>query len=302
MSNKNILITGINGFVGSILRRSLEEKGYHVFGIDTESRDPAVLKADISNLPAVISCVEELSPRFIFHLAAISRVDSIDPSLLYAINVNGTINLLSSAVRLKNKPGFMLVSSAQVYGIVDDSFQPVTEGAAICPVNHYGASKASAEHIARVFHFDHGLPLVIVRPFNHTGRGQNPHFIIPKIISAVREKKRSLELGNLSVIRDFMDVRDVTDAYIRLMEHLPDGEVFNVASGTGYRLSDILNLIQELSQTILEIKQTDSLLRKNEIIKSIGDSSALQRYLDWKPAYSIRDTLEWILSESVAVQ
>jgi nucleoside-diphosphate-sugar epimerase len=297
MSDNNILVTGINGFVGSILRQSLEEKGYHVYGIDTESRDPAVRQTDIANLPAVMKCMEELSPSFIFHLAAISRVDSVDPSLLYAINVNGTMNLLSAAVRLKKKPGFLLVSSSQVYGIVDDSLQPIAEDAPIRPVNHYGASKASAEHIASVFRIDHGLPLVIVRPFNHTGRGQNPHFIIPKIVSAVREKKQGLELGNLTVIRDFMDVRDVTDAYIRLMERLPDGEIFNVASGTGYRLNDLLTLIQELSQTTLDIKRSDSLLRKNEIIKSIGDSSALQRCLNWRPAYSIRDTLEWILSE-----
>ena len=94
-----------------------------------------------------------------------------------------------------------------------------------------------------------------------------------------------------------MDVRDVVDAYIRLMERLPDGGIFNVASGTGYRLTDLLNLIQELSQTTLVIKKSDSLLRKNEIIKSIGDSSALQQCLSWRPCYSIRDTLEWILSE-----
>ncbi|HOD13427.1 MAG TPA: GDP-mannose 4,6-dehydratase [Spirochaetota bacterium] len=297
MSYNNILITGINGFVGSILRRSLEVKGYHVFGMDTESRDTAVRQTDITNLPAVMKCMEELSPDFVFHLAAISRVDSVDPSLLYAINVNGTMNLLSAAVSMKKKPGFLLVSSSQVYGIVDASLQPITEDTPLRPVNHYGASKASAEHIANVFRIEHGLPLVIVRPFNHTGRGQNPHFIIPKIVSAVREKKQGLELGNLSVIRDFMDVRDVTDAYIRLMERLPDGEIFNVASGTGYRLSDLLTMIQELSKTTLDIKHSDSLLRKNEIIKAIGDSSALQQCLNWRPAYSIRDTLEWLLTE-----
>lgn len=297
MSDTTILITGINGFVGSILRRSLEAKGYLVFGIDTESKDPSVRQADITSLPAVLQCMEELSPDFIFHLAAISRVDLTDPSLLYSINVNGTMNLLSAAARLKKKPGFLLVSSSQVYGVVDDSRQPITEDVPIRPVNHYGASKAAAENIARVFHLDHGLPLVIVRPFNHTGRGQDPHFIIPKIASALREKKHGIELGNLSVIRDFMDVRDVADAYIRLMERLPDGEIFNVASGTGYRLSDLLTLMQELSHTTLEIKQSDSLLRKNEIIKSIGDSTALQHSLKWRPAYGIRDTLEWMLSD-----
>jgi GDP-6-deoxy-D-talose 4-dehydrogenase len=297
MSSKQVLITGINGFVGSVVRRSLEEKGYRVSGIDTASKDPAVRKADITDLVAVTRCLEEFSPDFIFHLAAIAQVDSSNPSLLYSINVNGTMNVLSASARMKKKPGLLLVSSAQVYGIVDGSRQPIREDAPIRPVNHYGASKAACEHIARVFHFEHGLPLVIVRPFNHTGRGQSPHFIIPKIAAAMREKKQSIELGNLSVIRDFMDVRDVADAYIRLMERMPDGETFNVASGTGHRLTDLLGMMQEISRSTITINTADSLLRKNEIVMSIGDASALQQCLNWRPSYSIRDTLEWILSE-----
>jgi GDP-6-deoxy-D-talose 4-dehydrogenase len=297
MNIKNILITGINGFVGSILRRELEKQGYHVFGIDTIANDPAVRQADITDLTAVTRCMEELSPDFIFHLAAISWVDSANPSLLYSININGTINILTAASRLTNKPGLLLVSSAQVYGIVDDSRQPIREDAPISPINHYGASKAAAEHVARIFHYDNDLPLIIVRPFNHTGRGQNPHFIIPKIIAAIRERKHDIELGNLSVIRDFLDVRDVVNVYIQLMRRLPDGGIFNVSSGNGYRLKDLLILIQELAHMTLDIQQSDSLIRKNEIITSIGDSSALQQCLNWRPSYTIRDTLEWILSE-----
>ena len=297
MSTTHVLITGINGFVGRILRRSLEDRGYRVSGIDIASKDPAVLKADITDAVAVMKCMEELSPDFIFHLAAIAQTDSANPSLLYSINVTGTLNVLSAAVRIDKKPGLMLVSSAQVYGVVDDSRQPIREDSPIMPVNHYGASKAACEHIARVFHYDHELPLVIVRPFNHTGRGQDPHFIIPKIAAAIRDGKESIELGDLSVIRDFLDVRDVADAYIRLMERLPDGETFNVSSGTGYRLTDLFSMMQEISGSRLAVRTTGSLMRKNEIVRSIGDSSTLQQCLDWRPAYGIRNTLEWILSE-----
>ena len=293
----NILITGINGFVGSILRVSLGSKGHQVSGIDVRSNDERTRAVDITDYAAVMRHVKELAPDIIFHLAAISRVDYANLSLLYNINVNGTLNLLTAAAQLENKPAFILVSSSQVYGIVGDADQPITEQAAVKPVNHYGASKASAEHIARVFHYEHGLPVAIVRPFNHIGRGQDPHFVIPKIIRAVQEKKGEIELGNLSVVRDFLDVRDVVDAYVRLMEHFPDGGTFNVAGGTGYRLSDLLHLILEISGAPLSVKQSDTLMRKNEIVKAIGDSSALQTLCGWRPAHSIRETLEWILSE-----
>jgi GDP-6-deoxy-D-talose 4-dehydrogenase len=293
----NVLITGINGFVGSILRRSLTEKGMRVSGIDVRSDDEAVHAVDITDQQAVMRCINTLSPDFIFHLAAISRVDYDNPSLLYHINVTGTLNLLIAAAQLAVRPRFLLVSSSQVYGIVPGELQPINEQTAMRPVNHYGASKAAAEHIARVFHHEYGVPVVIARPFNHIGRGQDPHFVIAKIISAIRNRETGMTLGNLSVTRDFLDVRDVVDAYIMLMEQFPDGEVFNIASGNGHRLSDLIDLIQDVAGTKLDITRSDSLFRKNEIATSIGDSSALRKSSGWRPAHDIRETLEWILTE-----
>ncbi|HOT47413.1 MAG TPA: GDP-mannose 4,6-dehydratase [Spirochaetota bacterium] len=293
----NIVITGINGFVGTILRRLLEEKGHPVSGIDIRSSDSNVHAVDITDQAAVMRTMDELQPDFIFHLAAISRVDYTNPSLLYSINVTGTLNILTATTHLAKKPGFLLASSSQVYGIVDDASQPITEQAPIRPVNHYGASKASAEHLVQVFHHEHGLPFAIVRPFNHIGRGQDPHFVIPKIVKSIREKNTSIQLGNLNVMRDFLDVRDVGDAYIRIMENFKDGGVFNIASGTAYRLSDMVGLIQEIARVKLDIHHSDSLIRKNEILKAIGDSSAFMKQYNWHPMYSIRDSLEWMLSE-----
>lgn len=241
----NILITGINGFVGSNLRHMLESKGYHVCGIDVRSRDSSVHAIDITDQVAVMQCVEKLAPDFIFHLAAISHVDYTNPSLLYSINITGTLNLLTAASHLIKKPGFLLVSSSQVYGIVEDPSRPISEQEPIKPVNHYGASKASAEHLVQVFHHEYGLPVSIARSFNHIGRGQDPHFVIPKIIKSINEKKTDIQLGDLSVIRDFLDVRDVGDAYIRIMEDFKDGSIFNIASGKGYKLSDLVELIRK---------------------------------------------------------
>ncbi len=293
----NIVITGINGFVGTILRRVLEDKGYRVSGIDIRSNDGNVHAVDITNLDAVLQCIQKLAPDFIFHLAAISRVDYTNPSLLYAINVTGTLNLLTAASRLATKPCFLLVSSSQIYGIVEEACQPISERSPINPVNHYGASKASAEHLVKVFHHEYGLPTTIVRPFNHIGRGQDPHFVIPKIVKSIKDKNNSIQLGNLNVVRDFLDVRDVCDAYIRIMEDFQDNSTFNIASGSAYKIADLVSMIQEIAHIKLNIEHSDTLFRKKEIVKSIGDSSAFKKQYNWQPSYTIRDSLEWILSE-----
>lgn len=293
----NVLITGSNGFVGRILRRSLEERGMRVSGIDVRSGDSAVHAVDITDLAAVTQCVNELQPDFIFHLAGISRVDYDDPSLLYRVNVNGTLNLLIAAAQRAERPRFLLVSSSQVYGIVPEDRQPIDERNAVMPVNHYGASKAAAEQIAMAFRHERGLPVAIARPFNHIGRGQDPHFVIAKIIRAIRDKSPGMTLGNLSVTRDFLDVRDVVDAYIRLMEQFPDGGTFNIASGRGYRLSELLVRAQEVAGVRLDITHSDTLFRKNEIVTAVGDSTAFRASHGWRPAHDIRDTLDWMLSE-----
>ena len=292
-----VLITGINGFVGSILRQSLEKKGHQVFGVDIKSHDSNVFPVDITDQTAVNRCMLEISPDAIYHLAAISQVDYSELSKLYNININGTINLLSASLSLSHLPRFLLVSSCQVYGIVDEANQPINEKNEVKPVNHYGASKAAAEYIAQVFHKIHGLPLAILRPFNHIGRGQDPHFVIAKIIETIKEKKDTIELGNLSVVREFNDVRDVVEIYIKLMEQFPNGMTLNIASGKGYRLHDIIKLIHDLTDITLKIKNTETLIRKNEITTLIGDSTALKNLYNWQPAYSIKETLQWILTE-----
>jgi nucleoside-diphosphate-sugar epimerase len=292
-----ILVTGINGFVGPILRKALESKGHLVYGIDMHSPDSHVYPLDITDASAVTQCVEGISPDFIYHLAAISKVAYEDPSRLYTININGTINLLTASVNLKKKPNVLFVSSCQVYGIVEDSNQPITEETKVNPINHYGASKCAGEHIARVFHSIYELPVAIVRPFNHTGKGQTPDFIIPKIIRAVKGKNTEIILGDTEVIREFMDVRDVVDIYSALCERFPNGKTFNIASGRGYKLSDILQLIQDMTGIQLKIKSSESLFRKNEIKKLIGDGTALKESYGWKPAHGIKETLEWLLTE-----
>jgi len=289
-----VLITGINGFVGKILHKVLLDKGYDVYGIDIHSEDDKILSADITDYNSLERNILNISPDFIVHLAAVSRTDNENPELLYRINVNGTLNILRAAVKMKIKPKFLLVSSSYVYGNIEESKQPITEDDEIYPVNHYGASKAASENIGRAFKNEYGLPLVIARPFNHIGVGQDKHFIVPKIIRTIKDKRNTIELGNVKTVRDFLDVRDVVSAYLRIIDNFMDNEVFNIASGNGVMISEIINLIEKISGNKLKIRTEGSLLRSSEIFHLLGDYTKIKEKLSWHPVFNLKETLEWI--------
>ena len=293
-----ICVTGIQGFVGPHLRDYLRAKGHEVIGIDRRGQGSDNRNIDITDPEAVRQCIQDIAPEAIVHLAAISHVAFGNTETLYAVNVMGTRHILDAAVRLATMPRILLVSSSQVYGVVPTAQQPINEQVPVRPVNHYGASKAAAEQIAFAYYHEHGLPVAIVRPFNHTGRGQDPSFVIPKIVAAVREKKVSIELGNIDVVRDFLDVRDVVAAYAAMIDDFPDGVIYNIASGRGYRLTEVVRLIEETAGIALAITSQPTLIRTNEIQLAIGDSSAFRKRYRWQPSYELRDTLSWMLADS----
>jgi nucleoside-diphosphate-sugar epimerase len=190
-------------------------------------------------------------------------------------------------------PRILIVSSSQVYGSVDILRQPINETVSVNPVNHYGASKALSENIAMAYHKEYDLPVIIARPFNHIGRGQDPHFVVPKIIKSIKEKMLFVELGNLEPVRDYLDVRDVVSAYMLLIEKFPNGEIVNIASGAGHKIIDIIKHMERLTGCILNIKSSESFVRKNEILHAVGDASRLRGLTGWRPIYDINDTLRW---------
>lgn len=292
-----IVITGINGFAGKILRDNLIKHGAEVYGIDLQGGLENVFSADIADLESINNIFKKIAPDFIFHLAAVSRVDSKTPLNIFKINVDGTLNVLIAAAAQDKMPRFLYVSSSQVYGNADISLQPIRENFPVSPVNLYGASKAAAENIVRAFRMEFGLPSVIVRPFNHTGRGQQDHFIIPKLVSAFKGRKKEISIGDINVRRDYLDVRDVVDAYVIIMDNFTDGETFNISSGRSILISDIIQKLKALTGHEPALIPEKGLLRKNEISYSEGDSSRIRRMLNWKPRYSLEDTLSWMLED-----
>jgi len=243
--------------------------------------------------------VEELignvRPDAIAHLAAISFVLSRDIQDIYRINIFGTLNLLKAASLLSPMPRFLLISSSQVYGNVPAADRPIRESASVEPVNHYGASKAACETVARAFRAEAGLPLVVARPFNHTGAGQPSHFVVPKIVDAFRRGADELSLGNTGVVRDFLDVRDVVNAYALLLEQFPEGKTFNIAGGRGFTIPEILSIASKKAGRAIAVLYDEGLVRANDIVQAVGDASLLRRETGWAPVYALEDTVGWMM-------
>lgn len=294
-----ILITGISGFVGRHLENELTKRGNTVYGCDTirAGGNPRHFQADITEYEEMEKCVGNVNPDAIVHLAAISFVPSRDIQDIYRINIFGTLNILKAASLLSPMPRLLFISSSQVYGNVPAADQPIRESALLEPVNHYGASKAAGESLARACRAETGLPLVIARPFNHTGVGQPPHFVVPKIVDAFRRGADDLSLGNTGVVRDFLDVRDVVNAYALLLERFPDGKTFNIAGGRGYTIPEILAIASEKAGRSIAVRYDEGLVRRNDIMHAVGDSGPLRRETGWTPVHSLGDTIGWMMED-----
>ena len=277
-----ILLTGAAGFTGLFFRSAAEAAG----------RQVVALQADLTDKAAVAAEVLQTAPNAVVHLAAISFVGHADDTAFYGVNVVGTLNLLSALTTLPIAPAkVLLASSANVYGNCDAS--PITEDQPPAPVNHYAMSKLAMEHMAWTY-LDR-LPIVITRPFNYTGPGQAPQFLIPKLVSHFVRRAPAIELGNLHVEREFNDVRMVCDAYLALLVHGVPGEVYNVCSGQPYTLQHVIALLSGITGHTMDVQVNPAFVRANEVHRLCGSPHKLKSCVSDLPAYGLADTLQWML-------
>ncbi|EIP88291.1 GDP-6-deoxy-D-lyxo-4-hexulose reductase, putative [Burkholderia humptydooensis MSMB43] len=251
--------------------------------------------ADLLDRGQLADVFERERPDAVVHLAAIAFVAHDDVSAIYQTNVVGTRNLLDALASSSHTPrSVLLASSANVYGNTDREW--IDESVPPAPANDYAVSKLSMEFVARLWR--ERLPIVVVRPFNYTGVGQAVNFLLPKIVSHFRSRASVLELGNLDVIRDFSDVRAVAAAYEKLIGGAFAGETFNVCSGVGYSLHDVLAMAEELTGYRPEIRVNPNFVRANEVRKLIGNSTKLRDAIGEPLAVGLRDTLAWMLERA----
>lgn len=302
-----LLVTGADGFVGRWLVRAARGEGRHViaatlpgveppieWGDSTSSPPVEVVRADFRDIESVIR-LENTRPDEVVHLAAIASGTEASANPDEAQAVNGAMTgVFAETMSQATNPRFLYVSTGEVYGA--GHRDAIDESAGREPVSPYASSKARGEALVGLFHSEDGLPAIIARPFPHTGPGQTTTYVLPSLASRLRRAKRAgapvVKAGNLSAVRDFLDVRDVVRAYLLLLDRGAPGEVYNVASGIGRRLSDCFDALARIVGVDARAEQDAALLRPGDIPVLIGDATKLRTLTGWSPQIPFERTLQ----------
>lgn len=305
-----ILVTGAGGFVGRHLLTTLLRGGDEVVAA---SHRPFAAPAgvpvevfDLADAGRTAAAVGRHRPAGVIHLAAQAsvRLSWTDPAGTYATNITGTGNLLE-ALRERPDTRVLLVGSAQQYGNARLD-RPLREDDPPDPPSPYAVSKVAQEMIGRLYRRTFGLGTVMARAFNHTGPGQSAEYAVGSFCSQIvaierAEQPPRLRVGSLDTVRDFLDVRDVVAAYRLLLERGTPGEAYNVASGEGRSIGDLLKILLDAAGLTGTVEVEEAPPRAGDPESLIGDSSRL-RGLGWEPGVvmeqSLLDTLHWYRAQA----
>ena len=309
------LVTGVSGFVGGHLAEHLTGMGDLVVGLSASGRWPSGREAvgravrierfDLASGDdaALADLIARKQPEAIYHLAAQANPQAsvADPRGTWALNLGGALTLLEAAKASGLRPRIVLVGSGVCYGNPSAEYLPVDEDCPLRPNNPYAASKAAADLLGIQHHLAHGADVVMVRPFNHAGPGQSSSYVLGALARQVAEveagKKDRVEVGNLDVVRDFTDVRDVVRGYRLLALKGTAGEVYNLGSGRGTRLADALEFLRSRATVPVEVFVDPARVRPVDQPLLVADASKLRAATGWEPAYSIEQTLADMLDE-----
>jgi len=303
----NVLITGIEGFVGAKLAEYIiSEKKAEVFGsampgagleaLEGIQDKITLLECDITKRDQIDSAVKKSGPDFVFHFAAQSNVTQSwkIPNKTMEVNISGTMNLLDAVREHASGAKVMLASSREVYGKVE--MEPISEGHALNPANPYGASKLAMEFLAMQYRESHGIFPVIIRSFNLTGPGRPADFVCSDWAKQLAEielgkRKPEIETGNINTVRDFTDVRDAVRAYWLSVEKCKPAEPYNVCSGIGREMKDVLDMILSLSEKEVRVVKKEKKIVKIDIPYAVGKNEKIGKATGWKPEIEFKQTL-----------
>ncbi|MEO0100991.1 MAG: GDP-mannose 4,6-dehydratase [candidate division WOR-3 bacterium] len=307
------LITGITGFVGSHLAEYLLSLGKdEVFGIyrwrsrmeniSHLSDKISLLECDLKDPVAVREVIRKIKPDGIFHLAAQSYVPMswIAPQETLTTNIISQLNIFE-AVRAENLDcRIQIAGSSEEYGMVYPNEVPIKETNPLRPLSPYGVSKVAQDLLGYQYFMSYGIKVVRTRAFNHEGPRRGEVFVTSnfcKQIAEIEKGKREpvVYVGNLEAVRDFTDVRDTVRAYYLVLLKGKPGEVYNICSGKGYKIKEILDIILSLSKVKVEVKVDPERLRPSDVMLLLGDATKIQTELGWKPEIPIEKTLNDLL-------
>ncbi len=334
-----VLITGYGGFAGGHLGRELlaatdwrlwgtvyPDPARAGWGMDADQQtDPTpaarvdlapppgaagvqLVPVDLRDPAATRAVIEAVAPDIVFHLAGQTFVPAAwdDPWGTFETNVRGQLNLLAAVARCQAARGrairVLAVSTNEVYGAVPPERLPIDETLALAPTNPYATSKAAQDLLAGQLAGAWELELVRVRPFNHSGPGQDPRFVLPAFARQVAEieaglRPPTLRVGSLDGERDFSDVRDIVRGYRLAAEHGRSGEVYNLGSGQPRPIRAVVDTLLALAGVAIEVVTDPARMRPSEVPRTACDAAKARRELGWEPTIPFEQTVADVLGE-----
>ncbi len=304
-----ILITGATGFVGRYLIPQLLQQGKHeVWGfcrwrsqLQGFEKLPARFhwkECDIRDAGSVMRAVRAIRPERIYHLAAQSYVPTSwhAPSETLINNIVGQLHILDAVRDLEKPCRVLIVGSSEEYGLVSPHDLPVKESTPFRPLSPYAVSKVGQDMLAYQYHRSYGMPIIRTRAFNHDGPGRPDVFVASGLAKQVARVSLGLQepvltVGNMAVVRDFLDVRDVVRAYALAMEKGIPGEVYNICSGRGWSVKQIVDFLCKTSGIRARIHVDPARARPADNPRIIGDGTKFRLQTGWKPQIPFETTL-----------
>jgi GDP-4-dehydro-6-deoxy-D-mannose reductase len=306
-----VFITGITGMVGLEFARIYEINGAKVFGVARNSassrmeamQDKRVIRCDITDRDALEKVILKINPDVIIHMAAqaFNGMSWDCEYLTHQTNYIGTVNVLKCAIKNGLHTKVLLACSSAEYGDFDPDECPLVEVRNLRPVTPYGVSKAGVEMLGYQYYSNYGLPVFLPRMFIHVGTGHPPATAIQNFARQIALIAKGLaepivRVGNLTTARDFIDVRDGVKAMMLLLEYGKPGMAINICTGKAYKISDILNMLIDISGLKVEVIEDKSLLRASDETLLLGDNKKITE-LGFKPSYTIYETLRGVYED-----
>lgn len=300
------LVTGASGFIGSHLTEFLLRQGLSVYGLDKKigkfltnlTGDFHFMSCNLVDRDQVMEAVASVRPDYVFHLAAQSlpKVSWEDPETTFRINVFGTLYLLDAIRAAGMDPSIVIFCSSGEYALSKDG-KPIPEDFPLEPYNPYALSKITQDHLSFLYWKAHHMRIVRVRPFFIIGPrkiGDVSSDFARGVVAIERGLVKKLRVGNLDIVRDFLDVQDAVRAIYLIANQGISGEIYNICAGTGHRIGEIIEELQHLSKAVIETESDPSLLRRLDEPIKIGDNSKLSA-LGWSPSIPFQESLAMIL-------
>jgi GDP-4-dehydro-6-deoxy-D-mannose reductase len=299
------LITGCFGFVGSYLIEHIRKEypDATIVGVDRIPQPDGwgapneSHRIDLLDRAAIARVVGEAQPDYVVHLASFSSVAFSwqDPVASFTNNTNIFLNLLECIRAHAPKARILSVGSSEEYGVVSSDELPLRESTPLRPVSPYAVARVSQEQLGDVYVRGYGLDIVATRSFNHVGPGQTDKFVVSALAHQFAEvacgKRTSISVGETSVTRDFLDVRDVVRAYAGLLVKGKQGEVYNVCSGRGITIDGVIKLYERIAGIAVKVVRDPALVRPVENPVVVGTHYKLATALGWEPRFSLERSL-----------